>query len=510
VAVGVLYAGYQFRTNRLRAETALLAADKAILQNQLLETKANEAIKVKEAAEVANQAKSEFLSNMSHELRTPLNGILGYTQIIKRRRDLDKEVQAGLDIIHQSGSHLLTLINDILDLSKVEARKMELHPETVHLTSFLESVVGIIFMRAREKGLEFKQEFQSLPSAVMIDEKRLRQVLLNLLGNAIKFTAQGAITLRVSQIVAQGTQVLLRFEVEDSGVGIAAEDLEKIFQPFEQTGGIKARAEGTGLGLAISRQLVELMGGAIQVRSELGRGSLFWFELMLPLGVVSETLFTPTVAAPKINGYQGVRRRVLVADDASTNRYLLKALLEPLGFEIREAENGAVAFDLALQFRPDLIITDVVMPELMGFELIDKIRAMPDLAATPIIVVSASSFYLRQHAIDTTKYNGYLSKPIDIHALLELIKQTLGLEWQYQAEAEVNATEPIITVVLPQADLLELHQYVKNGNMRKIRLKGEALLTQLGEEYHPFIHQILELARGYDEKQLLILLEQHL
>jgi len=528
----------QHETIRLTGEynLALKEANESLEQRvqQRTEQLEQQAVELREArikADSANQAKSDFLSAMSHELRTPLNGILGYAQILRRKLDLNSEMLNGLNVIYQSGNHLLTLINDILDLSKVEARKMELHPESVHLTSFLESVVGIIYMRAREKGLAFKQEFKSLPLAVMVDEKRLRQVLLNLLGNAVKFTAAGAVTLRVSEVarVRSGESAnesetsrhlapshsrhfghsLIRFEVEDSGVGIAGHELEKIFQPFEQTGHVRQRSEGTGLGLAISRQLVELMGGTIQVKSELGQGSLFWFELTLPLGEASDTLLKPSVVSHQIKGYQGETRRVLVVDDAASNRYLLRALLEPLGFEIMEAENGAVAFNLTLQFRPDLIITDVVMPEITGFELIEKVRAMPDLAATHVIVVSASSFDMREKTVVVTAYDGYLNKPIDVDKLLELMGQALGLEWLYEAEV-IALEQPTIMVALPHDGLVELHQYVKEGNMRKVRQKGEALLIQLGAEYHPFINQVLELARGYEEKKLRALLEQYL
>jgi signal transduction histidine kinase/HAMP domain-containing protein len=240
--------------------------------------------KAKEAAEAASQAKSEFLSNMSHEWRTPLNGILGYAQILKRDKKLTIAQKDGLEIIYQSGNHLLTLINDILDLSKIEARKMELLPKNFHLASFFESIVGMMRMGAEEKHVLFVyQPDEALPVGVLADEKRLRQVLINLLSNAVKFTERGQVTLRVSVLTTDGATSTVRCEVSDTGVGMSAEELEKIFQPFEQVGDQERRAKGTGLGLAITRQLVTLMGGSVMVKSEVGKGSTFWFDLTLPL-----------------------------------------------------------------------------------------------------------------------------------------------------------------------------------------------------------------------------------
>lgn len=244
----------------------------------------------KQAADIANQAKSEFLANMSHELRTPLTGILGYAQILRRDHGLSTAAQNGLDIIYQSGNHLLTLINDILDLAKIEARKLDLYPTEFNPEAFLNGVAGIILMRAQQKDVRFVVELDpQIPTGIQADAKRLRQVLLNLLGNAVKFTdSGGVVTLQVrshhfSVAAQEASNANLHFEIRDTGVGITKEQTQRLFTPFEQVGDTSRRAEGAGLGLAISQQLVGLMGGTIQVNSTPGQGSTFWFDVTFPV-----------------------------------------------------------------------------------------------------------------------------------------------------------------------------------------------------------------------------------
>ena len=396
----------------------------------------------RDAAIAAQRAQATFLTNMSHELRTPLNAILGYAQLLRRDRGLTEKQASAMFTVQKSGEHLLGLINDLLDLSRIEAGKLELHLDDVELAGFLQSIADTIRVKAQEKRLAFDLVFKpDWHIAVRADEQRLRQVLLNLLGNAVKFTDKGRVSLRVTMLrgpdegagreVVEMGDARLRFEVEDTGIGIAADDIKSIFQPFEQVGQVAHRAGGTGLGLAISRQLVHMMGSEIHVESrpevhDGSHGSRFWFELTLPL--VQDAAATAR-RSPEVSGYRGPRRRILVVDDVDANRRLIGDCLAPLGFDLEEAINGEQALARAKDFRPDLVLMDNAMPVMDGLEAIRRLRCTPGLQAVPIISISAAAYKQDEEKSLAAGADAFLPKPIEIGALRECIGKVLGLEW---------------------------------------------------------------------------------
>lgn len=470
----------------------------------------------KEVADTANRAKSEFLANMSHELRTPLNGILGYAQILKRSYDPDKH-KAGLEIIQRSGEHLLTLLNDILDLSKIEAKKLELNPSEFDLPKLLQSITDIFQLQVRAKDVELiYQPLTTLPTTMYGDEKRLRQVLINLFGNAVKFTDRGSVSLTVNvQPCEPNHNYKVRFEITDTGVGIDPDKLEDIFLPFQQAGDRSRRYSGTGLGLPICQKIVEMMGGKLHVESRLNEGSTFWFEIELT--EVPNHIQPILIDSRTITGYLGDRRKILVVDDKTENRMVLNDLLTPLGFIVAEAIDGYDCLTQAQSFEPDLILLDMVMPQLDGHETTKQLRQLPLFEKTAIVMVSASAFNQDRSLSIAVGCNDFIAKPIDPDTLFYTMRSLLSLEWEYDDSNIFDDTEISISnvktdaiaspmIVPPNLTVERLLQLARMGDI--LAIQDEVMLLQETDStFSPFANQVLDYAREFQIKRIREFLE---
>jgi signal transduction histidine kinase/CheY-like chemotaxis protein len=418
----------------------------------------------KEAAETANRAKSAFLANMSHELRTPLNAVLGFSELMARSPGLTAEQQENLQIITRSGEHLLSLINSVLNLAKIEAGRVAVEEAEVDLHGLLAELEPVLQERAQRRGLTFtREQAPELPRWVRADAGKLRQVLMNLLGNALKYTEHGGVVLRALLAGPGDTgRARLRFEVEDTGPGIRAEDQDRIFFPFVQVGA-RLPIEGSGLGLAICKQYVELMGGTVGVKSTPGRGSIFHFEL--PVTVAAGGAAQPQARAHVKGLAPGQpRHRLLVAEDQRENRLLLRRLLAPLGFELREVTNGAEAVDAVREWRPDLVWMDIRMPILDGLEATRRIRALPEGAATKIVALTAHALEEERARIMAAGCDDFIRKPYRDAEVFDALAKHLGVRFVHEEEApsaaEAELPDPKALAAVPDDAVRALERAV--------------------------------------------------
>jgi signal transduction histidine kinase/purine-cytosine permease-like protein/FixJ family two-component response regulator len=451
----------------MRRQTALLMSE--IEAHEITDAKLERA---KQVAEAANHAKSRYVTGISHELRTPLNAILGYAQLLERDASLPERRRDNVRIIRRSGEHLAGLIEGLLDISKIEAGRIELYRDQVRLEEFLDQVVNMFRLQAESKGINFiflKPE--RLPEVIYTDERRLRQILINLLSNAIKFTTQGRVILRL-----RWRGVMAEFEVEDSGVGIAEADLSRIFEPFERatTPGM-LNPQGVGLGLTITKLLTQIMGGEITVTSTPGQGSRFLVRILLS-EAIQDGVLHPRIATPSqalIGGYDGHRRTVVVADDDPISRGLIQDALVPLGFTVLGASDGQQCLEIAEGCEPDLFLLDLSMPYLTGWELARRLREAGHASAS-ILIVSASAGELLTPPEGRHDHDAVLSKPISITDLLDICGRLLGVRWRADREdmsVGANASSEISDALRALPQLEELRELGAIGYVKGIRAK---------------------------------------
>lgn len=457
----------------------------------------------KEVAEAANDAKSRYLTGISHELRTPLNSILGYAQLLEADEEIKASKRSRVSVIRRSGEHLANLIEGLLDVSKIEAGKLQIYRDQVRISDLLDELVNMFKLQAQQKGISFHYQCENrLPDFVFTDEKRLRQILINLLSNAIKFTESGEVTLNVTY-----RNQVAKFQIIDTGIGIPESELERIFRPFERIRdpGMPL-ISGTGLGLTITNLLTEIMGGEIKVNNNSDGGSTFTVWLML-----SEVVSPAAEAAPirEILGYNGPKKYVMVVDDDPSHRGLIADILTPIGFHVLEAKSGIACIETYQDFEPDLYLMDISMPELDGWGTSSTLRQLG--YKKPILILSANAGESSNFESQKQVVSDYLIKPIKINQLLDKIGGWLDLEWRYELAPsnDIDITRTTVVNGIPNHETIaELIFLTEIGNLTEIKRRLSDLENDAKID-RSFLEEIRQLTRDVQLNKLTELLRKH-
>jgi signal transduction histidine kinase/ActR/RegA family two-component response regulator len=452
----------------------------------------------RDVAEAANSAKSVFLANMSHELRTPLNAVLGFSELMSRDADATPGQRERLDIINRSGQHLLGMINDVLDLSKIEVGSQKVEVETLDIERLVDDLAVMFRLRTEEKGLDFRLErANDVPSHVTTDAGKLRQILINLLGNAVKFTAAGGIVLRL-RAKSDAAAYRLLFEVEDTGRGIPQADLDRVFEPFVQLAQSNESQAGSGLGLTISRRLARLMGGELTVASHVGKGSVFTLEI--PAGRATALEAAPPSDSRVCGLADGEPRwRLLVVDDKIENRQLMRALLEPMGFEVRDVASGAASLEMVEQWHPHLVWMDMRMPGMDGYEATRRIRTLPGAAGIKVVALTASAFAEQRGAILAAGCDDVVHKPFRAAEIFAALERHLGVHYRYEASGALPPTVDLDWSALPEPLAAEVCRAAALLDLEAI----EKAIARVAEVQPALANGIASLARDYRFDQIL-------